>query len=553
MKDIFLDLSLGTGGSGTASDPFGSIESVNWSNDLRLRFRRGKIHKLVSSYFGGLTVPGSVSGGIEITDYGDAEGRAILDGSREYTEWTKYAGDIWYARVSDARHGVVMQDRVALKWVNGKGGIGSIAPRMTPGSYAHDHNGAVYVWCRNNANPNNASVRIEVAITPLGIWVGGRPTQFNGLVVSNLRLTGFSRQGCNIENVSNAQFIDNEVQYTGGDWDPAGGYYVGGGLQCGGGSRNILYERNVCTDVFDSPMSPQVYVANTSIDGVTYRRNVLGNFALGGIEIACWSAGCSIRNIVIEDNYIFGGGGGFSGIGDNIDNTEGVIINGLPGISNVTITGNVIEDIDHSGIEVRDPDNASNIVLTRNKISRCRFGIRNFTGNPTTQQVTASFNEISDCSQYGILHSQRAGKALCQYRKNTLVNNGIANLAMLNVATVAPVVRDNNCFGAQYGIQKTGSVDVAVKNNNAFGASRQNYAGVIADGTNLSVDPGFQKAAAGDYQITRTSTLVDAGSGTSSGLDLIGQPYKTDDIGCYAAISNSDALSGRVDLEALTA
>ena len=96
--EVFLDLNLGAGGSGVADDPFGDISSIKWSNDLRLRFLRGKTHKLGSNY-AGLDIPAQVTGGLEITDYGDAEARATLDGSLEYTNWTRYSGDIGPCRV----------------------------------------------------------------------------------------------------------------------------------------------------------------------------------------------------------------------------------------------------------------------------------------------------------------------------------------------------------------------------------------------------------------------------------------------------------------------
>lgn len=550
--ELFFDLSLGSGGSGTAADPFGSMQGIRWVNDMRLRFRRGKVHRLLTSSFGGISVPASVTGGIEITDFGDSLERATLDGSREYTQWTRYNDTVWYVTGVPATAGVVRQNGIALDWVHGKDGVGSFAPRMTPGSYALDHSGGVYVWLRDGADPNSPDEKVEIALTPLGIWVGGRQQYLQDLYVSGLHLTGFSRQGSNVEMVANGQFVDNVVQYTGGYWDPNGQYYLGGGLQVGGGCRNMLYERNSCTDVYDSPMSPQLYRANTQIDGVTMRNNVLGNFALGGVEIAIWSQGCSISNVTIEDNYIFGGGKGFSGTGDNIDNTEGVIINGLSSFSNIRIERNIIENIDHSGIEVRDAK-STGIYLLRNKISGCRYGIRNFSGNPIAMKVVAAFNEVSGCSQYGIVHDQRLGSVASEYRKNTLVDNGVANLALLKVNTTAPVVKDNNSYGAQYGIQKTGNLNVAVQFNNVYAASSADYVGVQVDPSNLAVEPDFVDSTNGDYQLAAGSKLIGAASGSSSGLDLIGQSYMTDDIGCHARTNPIIETANRVDLLALTA
>ena len=550
IKEIFFDLSLGSGGNGTYSDPFGSLRGFNWSNDLRLRFRRGRIHKLPSRW-GGISVPKTIQGGLEITDYGDSEERATLDGSVAYTNWQRSSGDIWFTSGVPLNAGVIMENGLPLTWTDWRGGKSTALSKMKAGSYAFDfNNGVAYVWLRNSGNPNDAGYSIEIATTSIGIYASGNATtKFSDLQVNNIRIIGCARQGSNLENVLNAEYINNVVQYTGGAWSKI--YYLGGGLQCAGGCRNILYERNVVTDTYDSPISPQLYTDNTHIDGVIIRRNVLGNFALGGVEVAIWSNGCTTNNVLIEDNRIFGGGRGWSGTGDNNNNTEGVIINGRPYFTNIRVVSNVIEDIDHCGIEVRNAQSNS-ISLLRNRISRCRIGIRNFAGVQIDQKVEASYNEISRCSEYGILHDQRVGKLACIYRKNTLVNNGKANLALLRVNQNVPIVRDNNSYGAEYGIQRTGSLNAKVSFNNAFAASTQNYSGVVVGVNNYSVDPMLKNHTYGNYQLKSTSPIIGKASGTSGGRDLIGHLYLTDDIGCHASLDASGLLSNRADLKLLT-
>jgi hypothetical protein len=469
----------------------------------------------------------------------------------EYTSWTRYSGNVWYISGIPLTVGVVLENGIALNWVHGGDGVSSFVSRMNPGSYAYDHNGGIYVWLRDGGNPNSPDYRVEVATTSIGINVN---FALFDLQVNNLKIIGCARQGSNIKNVINAEFINNFVQYCGGAWDSSGNYYVGGGLQCTGGNRNILYERNVCVDVYDSPLSPQLPNDDTSMQQIIMRRNVLGNFALGGVEVANWGQNSLIKDILIEENYIYGGGRGWSGTGDNDDNTEGVIISGRPSHANIRIVRNIIDDIDHCGVKVQDVD-ASGIEILQNQISRCRYGVRNFAGQAGYQEVNASFNEISACSNYGILHDQRLGQAVCEYRKNTLVDNGTANLAVLrtNTASVKHVVKDNNCYGAQYGIQNTGSEAVDLKYNNAYDASGQNYAGLNADETNQSVNPLFQNYAEGDYQLLINSPLIDGASGTSPGKDLIDQNYTTDDTGCHAVIHEPIDFSNLVNLEALTA
>jgi len=547
VREVFCDFTRGSGGSGTVGDPIGSVWGIPWGNNLRLRFRRGKVHKLNRAEYAGIDVPVNKVSGLEITDFGDAEERATLDGSIEFSNWTKYSGNIWVVNGVPKTVGVVMQNGVPLNWVNGTGGVGSFLSKMREGSYAYDHNNSIYVWLRGGGNPNDAGNLIEVASTGVGINVNGS----SDLQVNNLRIIGCARQGSNVLNISNAEFIDNVVEYCGGAYDHANRYYLGGALQCTSGVRNILYERNVCVDVYDSPLSPQLVRSNVVSDGIIMRRNVLGNFALAGVEIANWGDNTVLRNVVIEDNYIYGGGKGWSGTGDNANYTEGVIINGRPRFENIDIVRNVIEDIDHSGIEIRDAQ-CTNVRITQNQIRDCRYGIRNFAGQNLTQQVTASFNEISNCSEYGIMHSTRLNPAVCHYRKNTLVNNGNANIFLTKVETAVPVVKDNNCYGARYGIQKSGTKAVNPQYNNAYSASSQNFAGVNKGQTNLSVDPKFQNLSNGDYQLAKGSPLIDAGSGTSPGADVIDQEYKTDDVGCHAYVQSTVDLSGRVDLEALT-
>jgi len=279
---------------------------------------------------------------------------------------------------------------------------------------------------------------------------------------------------------------------------------------------NVITENRGCTGV-----GIQSYFSSPRIEGNTIYGNTISGCTGGwgiGIYIGGNSAAEIIGNVIMDNAGEAASGGGIA-----------LFAAGYP-----TLIGNIIARNATAGT------------------AGCGWGggiaIANFV------QATIVNNLIvgnSACSG-GAFHW------LGSTGNTVLANNTIAD----NVADVWPGIYAsgvdsrnllyNNIVQAQSGpalfCENASSVPSPILNtNNVFSAQGSAYGGTCADETgvngNISADPLFVDAAAGDYRVDRTSPVVDAGNNSAPHI----QPF---DLAGNPRIASADGSSDRIDIGA---
>ena len=106
----------------------------------------------------------------------------------------------------------------------------------------------------------------------------------------------------------------------------------------------------------------------------------------------------------------------------------------------------------------------------------------------------------------------RAGMDLAN---NTIVGNGGyagVGIELSDVGAVAITLTNNIVMGHQVGILNNNATVSPTLITNDVWDNDVNYQGVMAGATDLHVDPLFIDAAGGDYHLTVTSPMIDAGT-----------------------------------------
>lgn len=564
MPTIYVAPGTGTGnGTGPADGQARrDLNGIRWEPGTTVLIRRGtRLYLPPKGGRAGLFIPRV--NGIRISHYGDAEQPPVLHGTLNSPDgWTARGGGV-FSKIGPGQSGVVLYRNNSLPHFDHKvaGALDSL--RQSDGGYLISDGSSsptVYVKLPGGANPNAGGVAI--AHTMIGIE-HTNDAPLSDLEIDGLEIMGFSRQGMNLRNVTNSRIRNNVVHATGGDLSPA--WYVGGCIQCTGGCNNIEFVNNHVYDCYDSPFSPQIPAGNqgASIQNITYRDNLIGpGWALAGVEIATWTSNTVIRNILIENNRIQGGGEGFSGMGDGPRGPYGVIVNSNRGPSptnrfeNIQIRGNHISDIPSGGVYIEHA-NIRDSIIECNTFERCGTGgSRRPAGNGTVavkgavdietgetldQDISVASNEISDCGAWGVRFRSQNARSAGQIVNNTLVGNGTWNIDLLSNRTL-PQVRNNIMVGS--GIRKQGNASLTESHNNVSQGSNQGFS-VSAQSTQQA--PGLENPSAGDLQLKTGSPLIGAGRNVHE-VDRLGRAYQTQDLGCYAHRDDESCT----DLEALT-
>ena len=489
MITVYIAPGIGTGNGTGPGDAQAArdFSRVNWQPGITVLIRRGtSLYLPPIANRAGLFI--RKFDGITIGAYGDAEQPPVLHSAMPIVSGWSHTGNGIYSVRAPATAGVVLYEDNPLPFFDDTvPNVRNLMVASDAGGYMINSGGdnpVVFVRLPGGANPNKGGV--SVSVSPIGIECT-HDTPVSDLTIEDLELRGFSRQGINLRNVRNSIVRRNIIHSTGGDRSPS--WYVGGCVQCVDGCDGIEITQNHVYDCFDSPFSPQIPAGYNGglIQNITYSDNLIdGGWALGGVEIANWASGGTIRNIRIEGNRISGGGTGFSGMGDGPRGPVGVIVNANYGagvsnrFENISIRHNLIEKCPSGGIFVEHA-NAKNLLIDGNTIRECgvggsrgragngqvqlRGGISIATGLTIDQDVRIIANEIAECGNFGISFDSKNAVSAGRIVNNTLVRNGDFNISVRGDSAL-PELRNNICHWA--GIRKRGAGSIVENYNNVY-------------------------------------------------------------------------------------
>jgi hypothetical protein len=269
----------------------------------------------------------------------------------------------------------------------------------------------------------------------------------------------------------------------------------GGGIRIESASPvirdNLIVRNRACsaTGISINLGSPLV---EKNVIAENFRAGCSGGTGGGGIRIGGASTAVIRRNIIRDNSGVWSGGGIELWAADSPSIEFNVIVGNsaergggiaLYNESNATIVGNLISQnqaTEGGGIFWTVPDSVRGIVLVNNTIA----------GNdsPDGSGIFASgFDGDASLSNNIIVAARGQTAVFC---------DGLWDDAL-------PALRSNNVFSA------TGA---------AYGGSCSNQTGVNG---NISADPLFADAAAGDYHLTPGSPAIDAGQSDASGVPAV--------------------------------
>lgn len=302
------------------------------------------------------------------------------------------------------------------------------------------------------------------------------------------------------------------------------------------------------------PMGISVYGTGSNIqllnNKIHHIENPNGN--AHGIRVYGTSGTTAITNLVITGNEIYS---------NKLGQSEALVVNG--NVDGFKVNYNIVHDNDNIGIDfigyertapandyarngecvgnlvynissANNPtyggdacaggiyvDGGVNILIDRNIVKNCDIGIEVATERgPVTKNITVTNNLITDCKP-------QAGISFGAYEGSS--GGGVENLKVFGNTLY------NNTYAIQ--IQKASSSTNLIKGNIFYGGKA--ITGTIGSNVfanNLTSDPMFVNAAAGDFTLKAGSPAIDTGTDAFGALDLAGKPRVAGlkvDLGAY--------------------
>ena len=273
---------------------------------------------------------------------------------------------------------------------------------------------------------------------------------------------------------------------------------------------------------------PVVYFAPGSDGAVLDGLTITGGDRDYGGGIVVDDSSPTIRNCTITDNNAFYSGGGI------------FVWGGSPVIESNTISGNTVDRWDGGGIAVwgGTPTISENLIegntassgggLIVNGYSTATVDGNNIVSNMVTGPsadgggisiaggsiVTVTNNVIASNIGWngdGIVVSQEDSDA--RIINNTIVSNSAEGI-QANQGTV--LARNNIIYGNDGGLHNYASGATISSDHNAFWENGWDYLNVTPGPGDISVDPLFVDAAAGDYHLYPDSLCTDRGTNTGA-------------------------------------
>jgi hypothetical protein len=164
----------------------------------------------------------------------------------------------------------------------------------------------------------------------------------------------------------------------------------------------------------------------------------------------------------------------------------------------------------------KDPEKGS-IVIARDRTAvknlcirgsdMCGIYVRGVAGE--VQMAAVERTVIADCSVGIYLNNQFNASGILRCTNNTIARCGIG---VSDNDWKAVAMENNLIANCQVGVKKFNVADWVAEYNDVFGCSAANWDGMTPSASNLSKDPRFADASAGDFSLRALSPCIDAGN-----------------------------------------
>lgn len=496
MATIYFDSRNTSSGSGTAIDPYRSFASFTTPAD-------GDVLVLTSGATFRDTIPAAAVAANNLRIVASGSGRSILVGSQIVTSWSTTAQPgVFVTNLGSNIGGNVSENGVAMPSTLFTTDLATTAPLIVSGGFSFD-TASFNLYIRPSAGTPTGSI-YEVSQQLYGL---NSTAGFSGLLIQGLEFRGFSRHGITLLNRTNTEVADSVFKVIGGYNT---GTPVGNGVELAAGCSNSAMRRNVFEDIFDSPMTFQMYSTNNlTINNGVIENNTVRRCGLYGIEITIVGAitGCTMSNVLVRKNYIEQAGYAWrpfnvTGRGLHVGGTQATST-----FSNVVFDDNTLVDCRWGISENLRGAVVSGIKFRRNVVTTTRSPA-NGRGLYASADTLWESNVV-DGYTHGVVTYGATTTPTMTFRNITCVN---VTSGMSQDGTTGTVVLRNSFFwhnGAFAGFISGGTQTRDFEFNAVRAASGGVTTGMTLSGTNLR--PTTYQLG-GNYRPLVGSSLVKAGT-----------------------------------------
>lgn len=255
--------------------------------------------------------------------------KPIITGGIFRSDWTYDAANNVYSRPAYSSNilGNVEEDGVQMKSILWMGSIAATAPNMVSGYNAPYWAGSMTYDPTNfilYIRPSVGSVTGHQYQVSESLYIADPFVANVGLTMDGLVLRQASRHGLRLRNKRNVKLTNLETHSHGGRWETT--YFIGNGVEISGGCYGLECYDFYAKDIYDSPISPQLYSSTPNgLSGHHYRNITVERWGMHGFEITSQTADNLIRDVWVENLVSRDGGLGFSG--DRLGATFSCVVN----------------------------------------------------------------------------------------------------------------------------------------------------------------------------------------------------------------------------------
>ena len=569
MATWFIDPSASSNGNGSRSSPFRSLSAlannVLQSGDTVLGRSGTLTNEVAHAYvFAQNNTTFGIYDGTRrfIVDCASArrgDTDFLYDGTNDvYYRYNTVDGQPGSAANADFGNiregGRTLADGKPLRNVRWQGSLSATRALMSAGTYAFDPvSRCIYVLFTGTA-------AVDLYLAETG-YAGGNDRVTQNLLLDSWGFYGAAVHGLNLSSpINHSRFINLEAAFIGGalqsQWTASSNLDnytpLGNGIQITSSSAStsctdVLFDGGHIYEVWDSGLSPQVFVSGGAISGLTVRSMLVETCGLSAIEIslagATTSTDMQVENIDVFNNEIRLGGQGYSGrsyggggSGISLDMAVGGPAGSQNSLRNLRVKQNHIHHCLGTQIYISNVQSNS-VWVTSNRVEyggddgvfiHCAASVDPSTvllqGNVLYGNAGNGINVEANYQNFDALPAGTANAhAAAAYLivHNTLINNGsVAGKANVMLNHRGVVKLWNNVIGQSphYGVAFTNHGTLNKQTNNVFANATDYYnsnegSGITA-GNDLAVDPQFLAGNSfdGHSWIADTSPLRGAGT-----------------------------------------